>query len=551
MNNKFSRIKLLFFIDFLITLLFSITLGEPIYLLPLSYNIIRKKYDTELFEANRFKLFEIVAINTPVLIWSTYNGKSIVYTFIFISIQLITRIAIRNLKLNQTKKILILGYSQDSLLFGRYINSLDGMKVIGYISNHHHQRLDGKRIYKFEELPKNSLIFSLNKDYLLLSTKNKDFIKSHNIKLFGDMNNMVIESMDFNKLLNRPPLNQKSVDNDLRYINKTILVTGAAGSIGSHVAKRLLKINYKKLIYLDCSETGIFNLRQTITEEGYDLEKIKFVVSDVSRKEDLEVLFRENDINIIFHAAAYKHVDLMETSAKQLFRNNILGTDLLLEKSQTTHLEKFVLVSTDKAVNPTNLMGASKRICEFLVHLKQKDNSKTDYIITRFGNVLGSNGSVVPIFKNQIEKGIPITITDKNMLRYFMTIPEAADLIIQTIVSEVSQGVFIFDMGEPVKIVDLAKRLIHLYGRGDEQIVEIGLRKGEKLYEELFYTRENLTKTGNEKILISQREFPNIINSELLQKLEFLKENYLSLDSETLRVLVFELINYLGNTVEK
>ena len=551
MNSSLNKNSLLLFVDILISLIFFIYLRDPIYILPVLFNQIITNNRHKLFEYNKYKLIETFVINIPVFAWCIYNNYNLIYPAIFISIQVISRIILRSLKLNKTEKILILGYSQDSLLFGRYINSLDGIKVIGYISNNHkHKRLDGKRVYKYDELSENSLIFSLNKDYLLLSEQEKIFLKRYNVQLFGDMNNMVIESIDFNKLLNRPPLNQKGIDNDKRYLNKTILVTGAAGSIGSHVAKRVLSLSHKKLILLDCSETGIFNLRQTMTEEGYDLENIEFVISDVSRDEDLQLLFSKHDINIIFHAAAYKHVDLMEISAKQLFRNNVIGTDLLLEKSQTIHLEKFVLVSTDKAVNPTNLMGASKRICEFLIHLKQKESSKTDYIITRFGNVLGSNGSVVPIFKNQIEKGIPITITDKNMLRYFMTIPEAADLIIQTVVSEVKQGVFIFDMGEPVKIVDLANRLIKLYGRGDEQIIEVGLRKGEKLHEELFYTRENLIKTGNEKILISQNEFPEDSDPETVRRLEFLKENFLEVDDQNLKILIFELVNHLANAVE-
>ena len=321
-----------------------------------------------------------------------------------------------------------------------------------------------------------------------------------------------VKSFEIEDLLDRKPivLDTKSISNQLN--EKTILITGAAGSIGSEITRQVLSFNPRKIIILDQAETPLHNLR---LEVNHINEKvlIRSVLADVRNHDDLEKVFQKYKPNVVYHAAAYKHVPLMEENPSQAIYTNVLGTKNLADLSIEYGVERFVMVSTDKAVNPSSVMGASKRIAEKYVqtlHDKYLEDSKTmitKFITTRFGNVLGSNGSIVPLFSKQIQEGGPLTITHPDIIRYFMTIPEACQLVLEAGAMGRGGEIFIFDMGKPVKIIELAKKMIRLAGftpYKDIDIKIIGLRPGEKLYEELLNDTSKTLATHNEKILIAQ-----------------------------------------------
>ncbi|MEG0873104.1 MAG: nucleoside-diphosphate sugar epimerase/dehydratase [Clostridia bacterium] len=305
--------------------------------------------------------------------------------------------------------------------------------------------------------------------------------------------------------------------------DKIVLVTGAGGSIGSELCRQIMKFKPKKLVMLDIYENTLYNVELELKDK-YGKEKIVAVIASVREESSLNNIFKKYKPNIVFHAAAHKHVPLMENSSLEAIKNNVLGTYNVVNCSDRYKVEKFVMISTDKAVNPTSVMGATKRVCEMIVQTTNKV-SKTDYVAVRFGNVLGSNGSVVPIFKKQIEAGGPVTVTHKDITRFFMTIPEAVQLVLQALTYATGGEIFVLDMGEPVKIYDLAENMIKLSGyepNVDIQIEIIGLRPGEKLYEELLMSEEGLIKTKHEKIFVAQPTDMNI--EELEQKIERLKQ---------------------------
>jgi len=306
-------------------------------------------------------------------------------------------------------------------------------------------------------------------------------------------------------------LDNMRVSEDIR--GKIVLVTGAAGSIGSELSRQIIHYKPKLLIMLDQSESALYDVEQDIKAFGLGSE-IEVVLADVRNSKKINEVFNRFHPQIVFHAAAYKHVPMMEKYPEEAIRCNIKGTKLLADVSVLNNVEKFVLVSTDKAVNPTNVMGASKRIAEMYVqalngYLDQNgtSNNHTRFITTRFGNVLGSNGSVIPLFKKQISRGGPLTVTDPDITRYFMTIPEACELVLEAAVMGNGGEIYVFDMGKPVKIVDLAKRMIQLSGKKvgeDISIVFTGLRDGEKLYEELLNDSEEVKITHHPKIKIAR-----------------------------------------------
>lgn len=305
---------------------------------------------------------------------------------------------------------------------------------------------------------------------------------------------------------------------------KVILVTGAAGSIGSEIVRQLLRFSVQKIIMLDIAESALYDLQQELLLSHYDAP-FEVVLADVTNTKRLEDIFEQYKPHIIFNAAAYKHVPLMEAYPSEAIRVNIGGAKNLADLAVRYNVEKFVMISTDKAVNPTNVMGASKRICEIYIQaLSQQKDIDTAFITTRFGNVLGSNGSVVPLFKKQIEQGGPITVTHKEITRYFMTIPEACQLVLEAGFMGKGGEIFLFDMGEPVKIVDLATEMIRLSGLKEDEDIKIvftGLRPGEKLYEELLASKENTLPTHHDKIMIG-RVIPheyNSINSKIINLL--------------------------------
>ncbi|MEM5564836.1 nucleoside-diphosphate sugar epimerase/dehydratase [Psychroserpens sp. AS72] len=320
----------------------------------------------------------------------------------------------------------------------------------------------------------------------------------------GDLSVGQIKEVNIEDLLGRDPI---SITNPAlldEYDNQIILITGAAGSIGSEIARKTTNYNYKKLILIDTAESPLYELQQEFVQNG--IKNFIAIVSDVRDFRRMEKLFQQYKPNMVFHAAAYKHVPLMENNPYEAVSVNIGGTRHMASLSVKHGVNKFVLISTDKAVNPTNVMGATKRIAELYVNCLQ-GKGKTKFITTRFGNVLGSNGSVIPLFKKQIDQGGPLTVTHKDITRYFMTISEACQLVLEAATMGNGGEIFVFDMGESVKIHDLAKNMIILSGLRYPEDIDIkitGLRPGEKIYEELLADGENTRPTYHEKIMIAR-----------------------------------------------
>lgn len=331
-----------------------------------------------------------------------------------------------------------------------------------------------------------------------------------------------IRNVEIGDLLGREPVtfHNKEVFNFLT--GKTIMVTGGGGSIGSELARQIAKRKPKRLIIVDIYENNAYDIQQELKLEYGDKLDLRVEIASVREAAKVEKLFQFYKPEIVFHAAAHKHVPLMEECPEEAIKNNVMGTYNVVHAADHAGVKKFVLISTDKAVNPTNVMGATKRFCEMILQ-SMKNVSKTEYVAVRFGNVLGSNGSVIPLFKRQIERGGPVTITDKRIIRYFMTIPEAAQLVLEAGAMASSSEIFVLDMGEPVKILDLAENLIRLSGYTpyvDIQIEETGLRPGEKLYEELLMKSEGLVQTQSSKIFIERQE--EISPTEMKEKLAIL-----------------------------
>lgn len=317
----------------------------------------------------------------------------------------------------------------------------------------------------------------------------------------GELRASQIKDIKITDLLERDEIKLNTDLIRANYTNKTILVSGAAGSIGSELCRQILKFNPKKLILLDQAETPLFHLELELNAlKGYDLE---IIIGDIRDYQRMDKIFNHFKPEIVFHAAAYKHVPMMENNPSEAVKTNVLGTKNLADLSIKYATHKFIMISTDKAVNPTNVMGASKRIAEIYIQNIAEDCS-TKFITTRFGNVLGSNGSVIPLFKKQIEERKPLTITHPEITRYFMTIPEASLLVIEAGASSNGNEIFVFDMGKSVKILDVAKKMVKLSGLElgkDIDIIYTGLRPGEKLYEELLASSENTIPTEHQKIL--------------------------------------------------
>lgn len=326
-------------------------------------------------------------------------------------------------------------------------------------------------------------------------------------KLISGMSVMnQVSKIKVEDLLGRDPIKLDTTKLSGFISGKVCMVTGGGGSIGSELCRQIMNYNPKKLIIVDIYENNAYDIQQELIMDckGYD-DNLTVLIASVRDKVKMEKIFSTYKPELVFHAAAHKHVPLMETSPEEAVKNNVFGTYNVASLSDKYGVKKFVLVSTDKAVNPTNVMGATKRCCEMIVQNFSKKSKNTDFVAVRFGNVLGSNGSVIPLFKRQIENGKPITITHPEIIRYFMTIPEAVSLILTA--GSMARGgeIFVLDMGKPVKILTLAENLIRIYGKKpyeDVKIVYTGLRPGEKLYEELLMDEEGLQKTDNQKIFI-------------------------------------------------
>ncbi len=349
-----------------------------------------------------------------------------------------------------------------------------------------------------------------------------------------------LKDVDVNDLLGREPV-KVNLDEVMGYIeNQVVLVTGGGGSIGSELCRQIATHNPKQLIILDIYENNAYELEQELKRNVPELNLVTLIAS-VRDSVKMDKVFATYKPDIVFHAAAHKHVPLMETSPNEAVKNNILGTYKVVKCADKYGVKRFVQISTDKAVNPTNIMGATKRVCEMIIQAYAK-KSKTRFVAVRFGNVLGSNGSVIPLFKKQIANGGPVTVTHKDIIRYFMTIPEAVSLVLQAGAYAKGGEIFVLDMGEQVRIYDLAEKLIRLSGYEPNKDIEIkctGLRPGEKLFEERLMAEEGLKKTANEKISIGK---PLDIDDEKLFRTidELYKEAYNETDK--MKELVKELV---------
>ena len=338
-----------------------------------------------------------------------------------------------------------------------------------------------------------------------------------------------IREFSIEDLLFRKPMNindRKVLDS---YAGTTVMVTGGGGSIGSELCRQIARCNPRHLIILDCYENNAYDIQQELIRTYGDKLKLSVEISSVRDVQRLDCLFAKYRPEIVFHAAAHKHVPLMENAGYEAVKNNVFGTYNTANMAEKYGAKKFILISTDKAVNPTNVMGATKRLCEMVIQCRR--DSQTSFAAVRFGNVLGSNGSVIPLFKKQIAAGGPVTITDKRIIRYFMTIQEASQLVIQAGAMAKRGELFVLDMGKPVRIYDLAENMIRLCGLEpgkDIQIVEIGLRPGEKLYEELLLRAEELDKTENDMIFI-ERDMP-LSRQEMEEKMENLRSAAMAWD---------------------
>jgi len=385
------------------------------------------------------------------------------------------------------------------------------------------KRLEGITIYSPDKL--NELLEENDVAHLIISTpdvshdrKNEliDTCLSHDTKILnvppithwinGELSFKQIKKVSIEELLERDPivLDKAKIKSQLQ--NRVILITGAAGSIGSEIVRQVLPYQPKKLILVDQAESALYDLELEMSEKSSTVSPFKTYIADICNACRIESIFKEEKPEIVFHAAAYKHVPLMEENPVEAVLVNVNGTKNVADISMKYGVEKFVMVSTDKAVNPTGVMGASKRIAEMYIQALNQQK-KTRFITTRFGNVLGSNGSVIPRFRQQIEKGGPVTITHPEITRFFMTIPEACQLVIEAGTIGVGGEIYVFDMGKSVKIIDLAKKMIQLSGLTlgkDIQIVFTGLRPGEKLYEELLHNEENSLPTHHPQILIAK-----------------------------------------------
>lgn len=343
----------------------------------------------------------------------------------------------------------------------------------------------------------------------------------------GELSTKQIKTIEIEELLEREPIQLHKENIRQEVAGKIILVTGAAGSIGSEIVRQVIRFSPKRIILLDQAESPLYDMEMELYDK-YKQQSYKVVIGDIRNQERMENVFRTYKPTIVFHAAAYKHVPMMELNPSESLLTNVFGTKILADLSVQHGVEKFVMVSTDKAVNPTNVMGASKRVAEIYIQSLNK-KSATKFITTRFGNVLGSSGSVIPRFRQQLENGGPITITHPEITRYFMTIPEACQLVLEAGAMGKGGEIFIFDMGESVKIVDLAKKMIKLSGLildKDIKIVYTGLRPGEKLYEELLSDHENTLPTHHKQILVAKVKEYNFdeVSGEIGELITLFKE---------------------------
>ncbi len=463
---------------------------------------------------------------------------------------IVSRIAVKILYLElktpdkARKRVVIYGAGESGMMTKRVIDrdSRSASDVFAFIDDDARmsgKKLEGADIYHTNKI--DELFASGKVDEVILAIpsldkkKKAEFINkalSYQVKVSnippvkqwigGELSVRQIRDIRIEDLLGRESIRLDSGPVRTQVIGKTVLVTGAAGSIGSELVRQLLSYQPELVIALDQAETPIFQLENELLQSGYQ-GRFEIVMGDVRQHDRMKKMMAHFKPDIIYHAAAYKHVPLMESNPSEALLANVLGTKIMSDLAEECDVEKFVFISTDKAVNPTSVMGATKRAAEIYVQSKNK-NTKTQYVTTRFGNVLGSNGSVIPIFKKQIEEGGPVTVTHPDVTRFFMTIPEAVQLVLEAGAMSNGGEIFAFDMGESVKVTDLANNMIKLSGMEPGRDIEIaytGLRPGEKLYEEVLSDAENTIPTHHPKILrakVREYSFEDVNNniSELI-----------------------------------
>jgi FlaA1/EpsC-like NDP-sugar epimerase len=446
--------------------------------------------------------------------------------------------------------IVIYGAGQFGVIAKRTLDRDAGtkMKVVGFIdqnTGNAGKKLEGITIYPPDSI--SQLQEKHQVDKLIIAKENItsdekqeviDLGLEHDIKVLsvpdidtwinGELSFNQIKEINIEDLLERAPIKLDVQEIKRKTLNKTILVTGAAGSIGSEIVRQLIPFNPKRIVLLDQAESPLYDMELAL-QEKFNFYNFDIVIGNIADEYRVRELFKAFRPSMVYHAAAYKHVPMMEHNPTEALRTNILGTKNIADISHEFGVKEFVMVSTDKAVNPTNVMGASKRIAEIYIQAMNQI-SNTNFITTRFGNVLGSNGSVILRFKKQIDSGGPITVTHPEVTRFFMTIPEACQLVLEA--SAMSKGgeIFIFDMGKSVKIIDLAKKMIKLSGLAigkDIQIKFTGLRPGEKLYEELLADKENTVPTFHDKIMIAKvREYEFEEVSQQIQSLVSMQKRH-------------------------
>lgn len=488
-----------------------------------------------------------------------------------------SRFVVKLIYLESTKdksekvNVLVYGAGVSGLITKRTISKdrFINQKIIGFLDENkklHNTRLEGTRIYSPDKLENLANEFDIKTVIIAIQNPEKENINRLVEKCLslgitvqkvprpkswinGEFSSKQLSKINIEDLLGRKPiqLDQAKISAELK--GKVILVTGAAGSIGSGLVKQIGNYEPKTIVLLDQAESALYDLQQELHSKG-NLFPFDIVIGDIRNYDRLKRVFDFYKPEYVFHAAAYKHVPLMENNPSEAVLTNVKGSKNLVDLALEYDVQKFVMISTDKAVNPTNVMGASKRVAEIYAQTKNQ-LGKTRFVTTRFGNVLGSNGSVIPLFQKQIEQGGPLTITDERITRFFMTIPEACQLVLEA--GSMGQGgeIFVFDMGKSVKIIDLAKKMIQLSGLELGKDIEIkvtGLRPGEKLYEELLASEENTIPTHNPQILIAKTKenseqqlnaveeliqlFDSQQNEQIVRKMKEIVPEYISNNSE-------------------
>ncbi len=474
-------------------------------------------------------------------------------------------------KFNITKNVLIYGAGESGILTYNALTShtASNSRVVGYIDDDNKKvgkNINGVKVYSKLEIS-DHFMTKHGVEEIIVSINNidnnslREIVESLvdygvQVKIVppvedwinGELKLSQIKQVQIEDLLNRVPINIKKskVADELK--GQVIMVTGGAGSIGSEIVRQIANYEYKTLIIIDQAESPLYDLQQELKQDGF--HNFIPIVGDIRDKNRMNTFFQEFKPTMVFHAAAYKHVPLMEYNAYEAIKINIAGTKMLVDLSLRYNVDKFVFVSTDKAVNPTNVMGATKRIAEMYISCMHQEN-KTKFITTRFGNVLGSNGSVIPLFKKQIENGGPLTVTHKDITRYFMTIPEASQLVLEAAAMGQGGEIFIFDMGQSVKIFDLAKNMIKLSGLRYPEDIDIkitGLRPGEKLFEELLANGENTLPTYHQKIMISKVRELNY--SEVRSKVDELCVSNMFFNGDTVSLMKEIVPEFISNNSE-